>query len=306
MRVATIDIGTNTVLLLVADRRSDGSLVSVTERATITRLGEGVDRTHRFLPAAVERTMDCLREYAEVVRGLSVDRIGLVGTSAMRDAEGGGAFSADAESLFGVAPQVISGDAEARLTFRGAVGSLGIPGDSDVVVFDIGGGSTEIVLGKISQVHPIVEYSASFDIGSVRLTERHVMHNPPNVEEREAMSRAVRDAFASVPGVRGEQLVVGVAGTMTTLAAVSLGLVPYDGARVHGFSMRLGELERVVKHLAEIPLEVRRLLPGMEPKRADVIVAGGMIALGLLRHWSVDSFTVSDRGLRWGLAEELH
>jgi exopolyphosphatase/guanosine-5'-triphosphate,3'-diphosphate pyrophosphatase len=305
MRVATIDIGTNTVLLLVADRHSDGSLVSVAERATITRLGEGVDRTRRFLPAAIARTMDCLREYAEVVRVLSVDRIGLVGTSAMRDADGGAVFSADVESLFGIAPQVISGEAEARLTFRGAVGRLSIPKGSGVAVFDIGGGSTEVVLGKIGEALPSVEYSASFDIGSVRLTERHVNHDPPTVEEHEALSRAVRDAFASVPAVQARQLVVGIAGTMTTLAAVSLGLVPYDGARVHGFTMRLDELERVVQQLAEIPLEARRLVPGMEPKRADVIIAGGLIALGLLRHWGVESFVVSDRGVRWGLAEEL-
>ncbi len=305
MRVATIDIGTNTVLLLVADRQPDGSLLAIAERATITRLGEGVDRTRRFSPAALARTTSCLRDYAEALRGLSADRVAVVGTSAMRDAGGSEALAAQVQDLFGVLPQIISGDVEARLTFRGALGGLSTHADVAVAVFDIGGGSTEVVLGGIEHGVPRVGYSASFDVGSVRLTERHVGHDPPTFEECTSLSHAADEAFASVPALRAGQLVVGIAGTMTTLAAVSLGLAPYDGAQIHGRRMRREDLSRLVDELARTPIESRRLLAGMEPKRADVIVAGGHIALALLCHWHAEEVIVSDRGVRWGLAEEL-
>jgi exopolyphosphatase/guanosine-5'-triphosphate,3'-diphosphate pyrophosphatase len=306
MRVATIDIGTNTVLLLVADRQSDGSLIAVAERARITRLGEGVDRSRRLAAAAVDRTTACLREFAQAIRELSPDRVAVVGTSAMRDATGGAEFATEVQALFGVAPRVITGEAEARLTFRGATGGLPTSVNPDVAVFDIGGGSTEVVLGRVEPGgRPHVEYSSSFDIGSVRLTERHAQHDPPNVDELELLVRESRKTFALVPAVRTGQTVIGIAGTMTTLAAVSLGLRSYDGAKVHGLAMRREELERVVRDLASVPLQSRRLIPGMEPNRADVILAGGSVALALLQHWGVDDFIVSDRGVRWGLAEEL-
>jgi exopolyphosphatase/guanosine-5'-triphosphate,3'-diphosphate pyrophosphatase len=307
MRVATIDIGTNTVLLLVADRDANGALVVVAERAVITRLGEGVDRLRRFSPDAIARTTACLRDYADLVRALGAERVAVVGTSAMRDAGGAQELSARVQALFGVVPQVVSGEEEARLTFRGALGGLGpLPAaGADVAVFDIGGGSTEVVFGRIEAGVASLEYSASFDVGSVRLTERHVRHDPLTPSERGELARAAREAFAPVPPLRAGQRVVGIAGTMTTLAAVSLGLVPYDGARVHGCTMHRQELRRTVDTLASMPQNSRRLVPGMEPKRADVIVAGGCLALGLLDRWDADEVIVSDRGVRWGLAEDL-
>jgi exopolyphosphatase/guanosine-5'-triphosphate,3'-diphosphate pyrophosphatase len=304
MRVATIDIGTNTVLLLVAERQDDGSLVAVEERATITRLGEGVDVSRRFAPAALARTIACLDEYAAVVRSLGVDRTGIVGTSAMRDAAGGEELRAHIERSFGVPVQVASGDEEARLTFRGALAGLPLKAASEVAVFDIGGGSTEVVFGRLEGRHPTVRYARSFDVGSVRLTERHVRHDPLLADEREALRVAASSAFASVPAL-ADGSPVGIAGTVTTLAAVSLKLTVYDGARVHGHVMSRAELRRVVDELASMPNEARRHVAGMEPKRADVIVAGGLIALALLDHWSADEVLVSDRGVRWGLAEEL-
>jgi exopolyphosphatase/guanosine-5'-triphosphate,3'-diphosphate pyrophosphatase len=165
------------------------------------------------------------------------------------------------------------------------------------VVFDIGGGSTEVVVGRTSQ--PLeLSFAESFDVGSVRLTERHG-------EDAAAVSAAARAAFAGLPPVAAGTVPVGIAGTMTTLAAVELGLVPYDGARVHGHTMSRAALEAVVQRLAALDVEARRHVPGMEPKRADVIVAGGRLALALLEHWSVDAVRISDRGVRWGLAEEL-
>jgi exopolyphosphatase / guanosine-5'-triphosphate,3'-diphosphate pyrophosphatase len=305
MRVATIDVGTNTVLLLVADRRADGTLRAVEERARITRLGEGVDVSRRFSPQALQRTQTCLDEYACAVRALGVERIAVVGTSAMRDAGGGETLLARIEASFGVPVQVISGKEEARLTFRGALGGLPISDGSETAVFDIGGGSTEVVVGILHAGHAVLGYSASFDVGSVRLTERHVKSDPPTESEREAIRRTVHEAFAAVPRLPSEKAPVGIAGTMTTLAAVSLGLSVYDGARVHGHTMTRDELQRVVQELATMPLEARRLVAGMEPKRADVIVAGGLIALALLEHWNAPEVVVSDRGVRWGLAEEL-
>jgi exopolyphosphatase/guanosine-5'-triphosphate,3'-diphosphate pyrophosphatase len=305
MRVATIDIGTNTVLLLVADRREDGTLVAVEQRARVTRLGEGVDVARRFSAWALERTQSCLDEYAAVVRALGAERIAVVGTSAMRDASGGEALLARIEASFGVAVRVVSGQEEARLTFRGALGGLPIADRSDVAVFDIGGGSTEVVLGKLESARANIGYSSSFDVGSVRLTERHVRSDPPAPRECEALARESRAAFAAIPQLKSGQTLVGIAGTMTTLAAVSLGLASYDGARVHGHTMTQDELRRVVEELASTPLQLRRHLPGMEPNRADVIVAGGFIALALLEHWNARHVLISDRGVRWGLAEDL-
>jgi exopolyphosphatase/guanosine-5'-triphosphate,3'-diphosphate pyrophosphatase len=312
MRVATIDIGTNTALLLVADRRADGSLVAVAERATITRLGEGVDRTRRLAAAAIERTRASLEDYARVVRELAAERIAVVGTSAMRDAGGGDEVRAHVRELFGVEARVLSGAEEARLTFRGALGEMAIdprdgtspappePGrDMDnVAVFDIGGGSTEVVIGRLVDHEPQISFNASFDVGSVRLTERHG-------ENWEALTDAARSAFGGVPSLPAGRPPVGIAGTMTTLAAVSMGMVPYDGARVHGCAMTRAELRRVVTQLASLDLAARRRVPGMEPKRADVIIAGGCLAMALLDHWQAPEVRISDRGVRWGLAEEL-
>ena len=294
MRVATIDIGTNTVLLLVAEGGGGVPMRAVAERATITRLGQGVDRTRELAPDAVKRTTDCLAEYADVVRETGATRVAVVGTSAMRDARGGEVVKMAVHELFGVWARVIGGQEEARLTFRGALSGLAAQ-SGDAVVFDIGGGSTEVVVGRMQPF--ALSFSESFD-GSVRLTERHG-------EDTAAIAASAREAFAKLPAIAPGAVPVGVAGTMTTLAAVELGLSPYDGARVHGHTMTRGALEEIVARLSALDVEARRTVAGMEPKRADVIVAGGHIALSLLAHWGADAVRVSDRGVRWGLAEEI-
>jgi exopolyphosphatase/guanosine-5'-triphosphate,3'-diphosphate pyrophosphatase len=305
MRVATIDIGTNTVLLLVAERGPDGVLRAVEERATITRLGEGVDRTRRLAPEAIERTRACLDEYARVVREAHAARVAVVGTSAMRDAGGGEQVRAHVRAVLGVDARVVSGDEEARLTFRGALSGLALGSARDVAVFDIGGGSTEVVVGSLQAGAPHIAFARSFDVGSVRMTERHVAHDPPAREERAVVLQAAAHVFASVPALPSPEEPIGIAGTMTTLAAVSLALVPYDGALVHGHVMTRMEVERTVDRLGALELDSRKRVPGMEPKRADVIVAGGLVALALLDHWRAGAVRISDRGVRWGLAEEL-
>ncbi|HEY1956326.1 MAG TPA: Ppx/GppA phosphatase family protein [Polyangiaceae bacterium] len=301
MRVAAIDIGTNTVLLLVAE--SDrGALRAVREEATITRLGEGVDLARKLAPAAIERTNACLMQYATIVRELGAERVAVVGTSAMRDAGGGDEVRARVRELFGVEARTISGEEEARLTFAGALSGLDASGR--VAVFDVGGGSTEVVVGERGGSLA----SRSFDVGSVRLTERHVKSDPPTREEIDAMTRDAKSAFATdaqlFERARGLSP-IGIAGTVTTLAAVALGLAPYDGGRVHGHVMPLEEIRSVVERLASLPLAERREVRGLEPKRADVIVAGGIVVLAALDALGANAMRVSDRGVRWGLAETL-
>jgi len=296
-RVATIDIGTNTTLLLVAEKNAEGSLVAIEEQATITRLGEGVDKTRALAPAAIERTNACLDRYAEIVKKLGVrspECVAVVGTSAMRDAGGGDAVRAHVKERFGVDARTISGDEEARLTFAGALS--GLTTEKRVTVFDIGGGSTEVVEGDRDTL--AIAYAHSFDVGSVRLTERHG-------ESMDALLAAARAAFDPLPALALEGAPVGIAGTMTTLAAVSMEMTTYDGARVHGSSLTTDEVRAVVDMLARKPLEERKRTPGLEPKRADVIVAGGVVALAFLEKVGAKSVTISDRGVRWGLAEEI-
>jgi exopolyphosphatase / guanosine-5'-triphosphate,3'-diphosphate pyrophosphatase len=305
MRVATIDIGTNTVLLLIAEVAKDGTLSATLERATITRLGEGVDKKRTLSPAAIKRTNTCLTGYAKLVRAAGVDRVAVVGTSAMRDAQGGDAVRAHVKKSLGVEARVISGEEEARLTFAGAVSGLALPG-GEITVFDIGGGSTEVVEGTVDRrgVPQRIAFARSFDIGSVRLTERHVKNDPPTTREMDALRDAADEELSGLAPAASRQ-VVGIAGTMTTLAAVSLVMETYDGARVHGHIMLKREIDRVVRELAAKPLAERRRVCGLEPKRADVIVAGGIIALALLERLAADRIRISDRGVRWGLAEVL-
>lgn len=304
MRVATIDIGTNTVLLLVAERGPGGELVAVEERATITRLGQGVDKTRRLAPEAIARTNAALDDYAAVIDRLGAKRVDVVGTSAMRDAGGGEEVRGHVKARLGVEARTISGDEEARLTFAGALSGIrDLATGTKVRVFDIGGGSTEVVHGERGSDE--LAYAHSYDVGSVRLTERHVTADPPTAEEMAAMRASAKAAFASVPAYASDVPPVGIAGTMTTLAALSLEMADYDGARVHGLTLPVTEMERVAKELAAVPLVERSKLPGLEPKRADVIVAGSLIALAYLEHVGAEAVTISDRGVRWGLAEAL-
>lgn len=297
-RVAAIDIGTNSVLLLVAES-TGGALRPVVERATITRLGEGVDRSGELSSAARARTKECLARYAEEARAHGVTALAAVGTSAMRDARGGPEFAAEIGALLGVAPRIVSGDEEARLTFRGALSGLDV--DGPCLVFDVGGGSTEIVAGSGRTPGARV----SLDVGSVRLTERHVAHDPPLPAELEAARATVRGALAAAPRPAPGATIVGVAGTVTTLAAIALEMAPYDGARVHGARLRASDVSGVAARLASLPLERRREVRGLDAKRADVIPCGAIIVDETLSWLGATELVVSDRGVRWGLAEEL-
>jgi exopolyphosphatase/guanosine-5'-triphosphate,3'-diphosphate pyrophosphatase len=304
--VAAIDIGTNSVLLVIAAASPAGPRPEL-ERATITRLGEDVDRARRLLPAAARRTLDCLRSYAEDLRAHGSPPLDVVGTSALRDAQGAGDFLDEAEQILGVRPRVIAGEEEAELTFAGALSGLELQGE--LLVFDIGGGSTELIFGRAEGPARSIGSRVSLDIGSVRLFERHIRSDPPSAAELSAVEADIARALSSAQPLAssagsGAQL-VGVAGTVTTLKAVELGLTPYDGARVHGATLTLASVEALCVKLSSLPLRERVELPGLEPKRADVIVAGALIVRELIRRAGATEMVVSDRGVRFGLVEHL-
>ena len=316
-KVAAIDIGTNSVLLVIAAAEAGGPR-PLLERATITRLGEGVDKTRRLAPAAVERNLACLRAYAEDLRAHGAPPLDVVGTSALRDAQGADAFLNEAERILGVRPRVIAGDEEARLTFRGAVSGLELSGK--LLVFDVGGGSTELILGDAAadqgkaggapKAAPPPESRVSLDIGSVRLFERHVHGDPPTADEIANLEAHIaRELASAAPLARaaaGEAItLVGVAGTVTTLKALELGLARYEASLVHGAVLTLSTVETLCKELSALSLAERKQLPGLEPKRADVIVAGAFIVRDLLRGARASQLVVSDRGVRFGLLEGL-
>ena len=305
MRVATIDIGTNTTLMLVAELR-DGELVAVEDHAEITRLGRGVDRTKRIDAAAMEKTLATLRRYAERARALSVDVVAAVATSASRDASNGEEFRTQAAAILGGEVQIVSGAREAMLTFQGALGGLGVDDGARVAVIDVGGGSTEVVVGTLRDHRASIAWSHSYDIGSVRMTERHVRTDPPRDEELATIASDVQSALSAHPPPSGPfDRVVAIAGTATTYAAIELELADYATAPPHGHRLALDRLNARVGTLAALPLEARRRTVGLLPDRADVIVAGGIVLARTAEALGADALTVSDRGVRWGLAHEL-
>lgn len=298
-RRAAIDIGTNSVLLLIAERTADGWR-PIVEQATITRLGQGVDRTRELAPEACERTLKVLADYSEVLRAERVTELDVVGTSAMRDARGGPSFAERAGAVLGVAPRILSGDEEAAVTFVGTLSGLHLEGA--VTVFDIGGGSTEVIRGRAGHA-PSAEAAVSLDIGSVRLFERHLQNDPPRPEELSRVDADIDAALARAPAPSSGSTLVGVAGTVTTLAAIALGLETYDGSKVHGLTLSLDEVASVARRLEGMTHAERCALPGLEPKRADVIVVGARLCERVMRWARAERLVVSDRGVRWGLLE---
>lgn len=302
-RFAAIDIGTNSVLLTVAEVK-EGALRVVEQFATVTRLGQDVDRTGELHPAAAERTLDCLRAYRKHMDRLCVEDAQAVGTSALRDAAGGADFVRRADEVLGFTPEIISGEREAELTFLGALDGLTAPGRS--FVFDIGGGSTELILGERTEGHARIERGISLDLGSVRLTERCALSDPPTERQLDAVRAEIRSllqtsGFFVPPAVQ----VVGVAGTVTTLAAISEKMSSYDPALIHGSSLKTKTISELVKRLSQMTVAERKQLPGLTPGRADVIVSGAILCEEMVLFAQADELVVSDRGVRFGLLAEL-
>jgi exopolyphosphatase/guanosine-5'-triphosphate,3'-diphosphate pyrophosphatase len=298
-RYATIDIGTNSVLLLVAERDPSGKFVPVAERAEITRLGRGVDQFHRLSDQAMEETLQVVRQFSSEARQLGAAEIAVTATSAARDAQNGDQFVRAAEQQAGVQVEILSGDREAHLTFLAVAHEFGRAGPP-LLVIDIGGGSTEFVYGGTDPNPARVSFHRSFDVGSVRLTERFVRSDPISDQDQ----RAIRDYLRwqlDLPPPPPSFRLVGVAGTVTTLYAIHHQIDSYDPARVHGGILTLAELRSLSQRLCAIPLEQRRNLPGLQPKRAEVICAGSLILETALEKLGASECTISDRGLRWGL-----
>ncbi|ABS24915.1 Ppx/GppA phosphatase family protein [Anaeromyxobacter sp. Fw109-5] len=299
-RFAAIDVGTNTVLLTVAERRG-ASLAPLVERAEITRLGRGVDATGRLDPGGIRDTVAVLAAYAGEARALGAEIVACVATSAARDAGNGAEFFEAARRAAGLAPEVISGDEEARLVYASAWRDFG--GAGPLAVLDVGGGSTEFTVGD----GPAPRARTSLQVGAVRLTERHVRGDPTTAAEVGALRRAAREALqpiATMAPPPGQARLVGVAGTVTTLAAVEQALPAYDAERVHGATLTLASADALVARLAALTVRERAALPGMEPKRADVILAGAIVVVEALRTAGFDRLIVSDRGVRWGLLHD--
>lgn len=297
-RYATIDVGTNSVLLLVAERTPEGRFTPVRERAEITRLGRGVDASRRLSDEGMEATLQVLEAFAREARELGAQGIAVSATSAARDAQNGAEFMAAAKARAGVTVEIISGELEAQLSFAAVHADFGAQVKGPLLVLDIGGGSTEFIYGS---PEGRVGFRHSFDVGSVRLTERFVRSDPVSGEDRARVEAHLRDTFRALPPPPPGAALVGVAGTVTTVYAVRHAVDPYDAERVHGGTLPLSELEALADRLCGMPLEARRTLPGMQPKRADVIPAGALILLESVRALGLRECRVSDRGLRWGL-----
>jgi exopolyphosphatase/guanosine-5'-triphosphate,3'-diphosphate pyrophosphatase len=297
-RFATIDVGTNSVLLLVADRTPEGPFQAVLEKAEITRLGRGVDQSRRLSPEGMGATLDVLTAFAQEARSLGAEAIAVSATSAARDAQNGAEFLEAAKARAGVTVEIISGEQEAQLSFASAHMDFGSEAAGPLLVIDIGGGSTEFIYGNSAGR---VDFRHSYDVGSVRLTERFIRTDPISPEERERVTSHLRQTFSSLPPPPPAAELVGVAGTVTTLYSLHHRIDPYDATRVHGGTLTSAQLEQLVFRLCELPLAERRALPGLQPKRADVIPAGALILREALRALGLDQCRVSDRGLRWGL-----
>ncbi len=302
MRVGAIDCGTNTIKLLI------GSLPEVVVRESrMVRLGQGVDRTGRLDEHALHRTFEAIDEYAALIREHGVERIRFCATSATRDAANSEDFADGVHARLGVRPEVLSGEEEAALAFDGAVRNLAIAPDHPVLVVDIGGGSTELVLGTM-----VVEASTSMDIGSVRLHERHLHDDPPTAEQVaacvadiDAALDAALDAAPVVP--EGAATVVGVAGTVTTIAAAALDLPAYEREVIDQQVIRVESVHEVAERIVAMTHAQRLALPYMHPGRADVIDAGALILSRVLRRTPLETLVISESdildGIAWSLVE---
>jgi len=303
-RVAAIDCGTNSIRLLIADL-TDAGLRDVTRRMEIVRLGQGVDRTGRFADDALERTFAALEDYAAAIDEAKVDRVRMVATSATRDAANRDVFVDGVRSRLGVAPDVVTGEEEAALSFTGATADLsGAEWPAPYLVCDIGGGSTEFVLGDTAGVRG----AASVDIGCVRMTERHLHDDPPTEAQVEAATADIDAAVAQVGrllDLRAARTLVGLAGSVTTVAALALELPGYDPDRIHHARIPADDVHRVSATLLSATHEQRAAMPVMHPGRVDVIGAGALVLDRILTQIGFDGVVASEHDILDGIALSL-
>jgi exopolyphosphatase / guanosine-5'-triphosphate,3'-diphosphate pyrophosphatase len=294
MRVAAVDIGTNSMRLLVADA-VDGRLEEVERRAVVTRLGEGVDREQRLGEEPMRRTIETLARFGQRIADLRAERVRVVATSASRDAVNREEFFDRGEAALGHRPELVPGDEEARLAFTGATLGCSV---APALVVDIGGGSTELVFGSNGP-----EIALSIDIGSVRVTERAVPDRPAPAQQVEDGRQMVKSALTGTVLPGAPEATIGVAGTITSLAAMNMRLATYDREVVHGSDLTVGDVSRLVEELSQLTAEQTAAhFPALDPARAPVILAGALCAEGVLRHLDLPGFTVSETDMLDGVA----
>ena len=300
MRVAVIDMGTNSTRLLVADV-SGGALAEVDRRSTVTRLGRGVDTSRQLALEAIEDVCETVAEYVARYEELGAERVAAIATSAVRDAENRGAFTGELQERFALGARILGGDEEARLTYLGANHDRA-PG-AETLVVDIGGGSTELVVGRGDDV----SFHASLDAGTVRHTERHVQHDPAGAAELEALANDVQgliDRSLEGSDFARASVGIGVAGTPTSLAAIDQVLDPYDPDLVHGYRLSLDSIQRMCSQLAAKTLEERLAVTGLHAGRAPTIVAGVVILIQVMRAFGLREIEVSEHDILYGAALE--
>jgi len=290
-RVAAVDLGTNSTRLLVADVDGD-SLDEVIRLLTITRLGEGVDERRRLLPVPIARVRNCLAEYRREIEELGASRTLAIATSAVRDAENGEAFLGEIEWSYGFTTRLLAGAEEAAMMVRGVTAAR--PPVEDMLLVDIGGGSTELVLCSDGGARA----STSLDVGCVRVTERFLASDPPTEPELAAAAAYVRSLLPAYEA----RVAIGVAGTVTTLATLDLGLEEYDPELTHGHRIARASVERELERLAGMTLDERLQVPGIEPGRAPVIVAGLVVLLEIMEAYDLAEIEVSERDILHGAA----
>ncbi len=301
MRIAVVDIGTNSTRLLVCDREGEEISDELQRESTVTRLGAGVDADGSLAEESMERVYATLDRYQEMIERHGAEVRIAVLTSAVRDAANGHEFADSVQERYGLEPHVLSGDEEARLTFLGAMSERDPGDETPTVVVDIGGGSTEIVIGRGRET----TFHVSTQAGVVRQTERHIEHDPPTGDELLETREDVRETLRQgVPEAqrRAVEHVIAVAGTATSLGAIAQELEPYDPDKVHGYRLSRGECEDILDRLASLPLQERREVPGLHPDRAPTIIAGVIILIEVLELFGLDALEVSEHDILRGAA----
>jgi exopolyphosphatase/guanosine-5'-triphosphate,3'-diphosphate pyrophosphatase len=303
-RVAAVDCGTNSIRLLIAQVGADGTLVDLDRRMQIVRLGQGVDATGRLAPEALERTFGAAREYAAAIAAADVDGVRVVATSATRDASNRDEFEAGFTEIFGVAPEVVPGEVEAALSFAGATNGLAAAGvAAPYLVFDIGGGSTEFVLGSGAPVA-----ARSVDVGCVRMRERRLLDDPPTPAQIAAatadIDAAIAQAAAVVPWAEAASL-IGVAGTVTTLTAIALGLASYDPEAIHHARVPAAQVRAIATRLLGLTRAERAAIPVVHPGRVDVIAAGALVLERVLAATGAAELIASEHDILDGIAASV-
>jgi exopolyphosphatase / guanosine-5'-triphosphate,3'-diphosphate pyrophosphatase len=297
MKLAALDVGSNTVLMLVVECHRGKTPSVLADLSRITRLGRGVDACGKLDPESAGRTLDTIAEFSDKARALGARKILGAATAALRDAADGLDFLAEVNRRAGTTVEIISGETEAQLSYLSTRQGLGISPLESLLIVDIGGGSTELIRAEPGKALEVV----SLQLGSVRLTERIIRHDPPAANETETLRVVMDDALNQLGWQYRPAGLVGIAGTVTTLCAISLGLQRYSAESIHGSRLGRAEIARLIGLLGSIPLEARQKLPGMEPGRADVLFAGAMILERVMNYFRCEELIVSDQGVRWGL-----